>query len=856
MHEHIQLYLQSPYPVVEITTFRIEQKPNQHVFMDASILLLPDIENSTIENVTYGSAIRLTAVMNGEETDLFCGILYSSEVEYCGGSYTAKFKAVSGTAIMDNALVRRTFQDENMPYATMQFDIMSSYKKYHLIPTVDTNSTICAPLLQYDETDWGFFLRQASHFNTVMYAGCNEFFPQIWFGFPISQNTHQIDKRIHHEAFKDLTAYRKAKARGSSAGEADFISYRIKTIDRYNIGDEVRINGKIRYIAEKTTFLEKACVCYIYVLKTKESLFQPKYWNEKAFGLQLKGRVLDTQGEAVKTHFHIDTEQSVDEAFLFPFAPPTGSLMYCMPQHGTHIVVAYTELHEQTAQAWGCFRTNGQVATKTVDPNIRYLQTEHGSELEMTPTTMHFSGTEKTDGNLIFTLSDLLGNEFKSNTYLEMTADQEILIHSGKTVNISGTGVFVNSGLGGVIEVINDVDINGSTGFMFGNHVELYAPLNESFAELLAAVQEINKQKAEQDALNEDINRWQQEIDAGRTPDWWPLHNDDDWWITESQIDAWALYNQGYDRSSYNDEPITEQLGIADNDGSDMVINAILTAWQQSSPEERIDGYSQTYFESSSVYCDMFDKLQTWAGVGDVDLNTITYAQLDKIAIDHTMQSVMGQAMSDIITGVGTFTIAAAPYAANAVNKQIDNINNYRMEKYNNKINNPYSGRGALALAGGGIAGDAIAIPWAIPQVAVWSPAVSGAVSLNASASILFAAALGGPGGGKSIEDIIKEIPNKFKKNLKCKEFANSLEKIMKEEGIQGERIHVKSETGFVYSDKNGAISSNGTHDAIRIGDTVYDNLNPNGISYDDWAKDLGLGIYKEMSYTTSSIGG
>lgn len=63
----------------------------------------------------------------------------------------------------------------------------------------------------------------------------------------------------------------------------------------------------------------------------------------------------------------------------------------------------------------------------------------------------------------------------------------------------------------------------------------------------------------------------------------------------------------------------------------------------------------------------------------------------------------------------------------------------------------------------------------------------------------------------------------------------------MKQEGISGEGISIESQTGYIVSDRNGTISYNGTHDAIKVRDTIYDNLNPNGISYSDWLKDLGI---------------
>ena len=40
---------------------------------------------------------------------------------------------------------------------------------------------------------------------------------------------------------------------------------------------------------------------------------------------------------------------------------------------------------------------------------------------------------------------------------------------------------------------------------------------------------------------------------------------------------------------------------------------------------------------------------------------------------------------------------------------------------------------------------------------------------------------------------------------------------------------------------KNGIISTNGYHEAIKVGDTVFDNLNSQGIDYKQWADGFGI---------------
>lgn len=65
----------------------------------------------------------------------------------------------------------------------------------------------------------------------------------------------------------------------------------------------------------------------------------------------------------------------------------------------------------------------------------------------------------------------------------------------------------------------------------------------------------------------------------------------------------------------------------------------------------------------------------------------------------------------------------------------------------------------------------------------------------------------------------------------------------------------VRSPTSLIYSDKNRILSSNGHHSAVQIGDMVFDNLNPDGIPYAEWASDLGLNI-QGFKVTTEAMTG
>lgn len=45
-------------------------------------------------------------------------------------------------------------------------------------------------------------------------------------------------------------------------------------------------------------------------------------------------------------------------------------------------------------------------------------------------------------------------------------------------------------------------------------------------------------------------------------------------------------------------------------------------------------------------------------------------------------------------------------------------------------------------------------------------------------------------------------------------------------------------------------ISKNGKHWPIKVNDTVFDNLHPNGIPYAEWYEDLGGEVYNFFNIT------
>ena len=100
--------------------------------------------------------------------------------------------------------------------------------------------------------------------------------------------------------------------------------------------------------------------------------------------------------------------------------------------------------------------------------------------------------------------------------------------------------------------------------------------------------------------------------------------------------------------------------------------------------------------------------------------------------------------------------------------------------------------------------------------------------------------------------DLATTISDKFKQLFQCDKFAAALKSKMQQAGVNGEHLILETKNkqgafGNIWSDRIGKnIATNGHHEAIKVGDTVFDNMNPSGIKYEDWLND----IYSPGEYT------
>ena len=311
---------------------------------------------------------------------LFVGLVNRITYKNINESSWAEIHLVSATKLLDQERKSCSFQNVALTYQDIAKQVVQQTGSADCICTTG-ESAIAKPLIQYQETDWEFLSRIASHSNTAIYPDVKTKSPRLWVGFPnevINIEVDGIDYEVGIcEEYLD-----------SELPSEVFIYYEIELDADYDIGTGVVFQGRKWWIEQKVIELKQGILVFRYRLRLPYAIQTAKKYQSLFAGMSILGTVMAVDGETLKLHLDIDKQQKAGEAYSYEWTPDTGSAMYCMPKVGTTVSLYFASSDEQAARAVSCVRENGGSCPQMSDPNKRGLTTEYGKSLVLNPEDM------------------------------------------------------------------------------------------------------------------------------------------------------------------------------------------------------------------------------------------------------------------------------------------------------------------------------------------------------------------------------------------------------------------------------------------------------------------------------------
>ncbi len=484
-----------PFAFLNIQKCNIKKEVNFHSHMEVT----GTIAEETMKEIMSTSLIQTEILLeikenaigipsNDEEDEnkedekgkLFHGIIQSFDIAIEGSHRILTLRCISATYLMDLQKKVRIFQNTSTKYSEVLGKLNESYEgSSHYLPE---DGEIKNLLVQYEETDFQFIKRIASHYNTFVAPANTLGGLKYYIGLRESNESFALPRQYSAKREVNVELQKAGDAVEFSADDGS-IQIIFESREVYEIGDFTKIEtGQEYYVVCIESRLEGKEFIHTYTLKTKESgLYVATSFNSKLVGLSLEGKVLDINQDKVQIEVFAndfseelhDPTQKIkanglqDDGKFFPFSTvfssPDGTGWYVMPEKEDIIRLYFPTEWEGHAYVISAVHMTSENKELRSDPDHKSFRTIHNKEILFTPTSIVLTNNGKTGSLVEITLDDEKGVSIHSDKGIQITATNQVNIQSEEgAITLAGTGgVNLNQG-GASISVNTNVLVKGA----------------------------------------------------------------------------------------------------------------------------------------------------------------------------------------------------------------------------------------------------------------------------------------------------------------------------------------------------------------------------------------------------------
>ena len=422
--------------IQQIRELRIIQEINEHGVLYLTAILNEQSKDDYVKKNLKDEQITLKTTGTDSKV-LFKGMISEIKTETVSGLYCLKVVAVSNSFKMDLKKESHSFQDKSMTYKQLLQSIAEKYPGGDIIDYVSKGNKLNNLILQYQETDWEFLKRLASHYHTGLIPSVLHDTPKIMFGVSDGTDRGTIESSGYHIT-KDIESFMKdSENSDTEILEQDAVEFHIDSENNYEIGDPIFYQGISLYIKAKKAEMVHGILTFFYTLSTKKGFSRRRMHNPNLTGLSLKGTVIDIIRDKIKVHLAIDQDQKKSAAWEFPY----GTLYtaedsigwYCMPEKGDTVLIHFPTWEEADAIGNGSIRVNGDDSNDMEDPDVKIFRTRDGKEIRFSPDEILITCVED---EVYLRLNQESGIEIISSGPIRFQSEKGIRLDAEETIKL------------------------------------------------------------------------------------------------------------------------------------------------------------------------------------------------------------------------------------------------------------------------------------------------------------------------------------------------------------------------------------------------------------------------------------
>lgn len=395
------------------------------------------------------STINVSARKNGNQRILFDGEIDNFNIGYYGAKgYQIRIEGISKSIELDKEKKYRVYQNVNLTLEDIINSVIKDYKK--IVFSLDkklSGKSIGKPIVQYNESDWEFIKRVASHLGMGIYnlgsGGIN-----IGMNLGLNQKKQIAVEDNLWEMSKD---------------RYEDIKYTLTSNYTILAGDEVELylntdDKKVNLVSEKGYLELKNGVTSSGVLMTQENYKYRYIPNKNIGGKVILGKVLKVVTESNIAKINVDmsiglkqiasinygekntpkkwTEDNSNERYNYPYVTPysqSNTGLFCRPEINDIIAVYYPSEEEEEAYVMGSVKNTG---------SGRFNDPENRNYTLPIPEDMEKSGKDEPYFNFVVSSDTIL---VSADAQVELVSQEKIREFSGDKIELLSKNTTLNS---------------------------------------------------------------------------------------------------------------------------------------------------------------------------------------------------------------------------------------------------------------------------------------------------------------------------------------------------------------------------------------------------------------------------
>jgi hypothetical protein len=403
----------------QIDSLTVDEKMNEQT--EAIIIgrMKPEHLNELQKKNIIGQILAVGCLPDIQRYFVFRGFIQAITIEETAGR--VKILCKGSECLIHKEKKSCSFQDTGLTYR----DIMKDTIKEKGILKYQEKEDIhpFGPVIRYNETDWEFMRRMAGCMGTVIYPVSNTTKPAIAIGI-LDKKAIVIESVLEEKRQIDRLEY-------LIGGKNNCILRELSSYQNLQLGSKISYYNDIWYIMGKKIRSSHSVVVFDYKLGKLHSNDLIRY-GASIQGCSIRGKVLEIKNEKIKIHLDIDREQNMKTAYLYPYKPETGNIMYSMPEKGEYAELYFPNEFEENA-----FIIHGRKTEENCKNTTKFLRTPYGKSLNIHPDRMELASAEEENWSAVRT-GDRSGVSLTASCKIKLSAKGKVRLSGQESIMLTG----------------------------------------------------------------------------------------------------------------------------------------------------------------------------------------------------------------------------------------------------------------------------------------------------------------------------------------------------------------------------------------------------------------------------------